>query len=153
MLGASRRAILPRMSEPNAAMVREFFATLEDGNIDVLDGILSADYVLHDPSLPAEVRGVEGAKHLIETYRAQFGLRVTIEHQFSDGDYVATRYTARARHDAEFMGIPPTGRESTAAGICISRCYDGRIVEEWEVFDTLSLLRQIGALEQPAAQG
>ena len=110
-----------------------------------------ANYVLHDPSMPIQVRGVEGLKEMIEEYRNGFGLRVTIDHQFADSEFVATRYTARGRHDTEFMGIPPTGREGTATGICISRCRDGRIVEEWEVWDTLGLLQQIGAVPEPAA--
>lgn len=94
---------------------------------------------------------MDGLKEMIEEYRNGFGLRVTIDHQFADSEFVATRYTARGRHDTEFMGIPPTGREGTATGICISRFRDGRIVEEWDVWDTLGLLQQIGAVPEPAA--
>lgn len=79
------------------------------------------------------------------------GLRVTVEHQITEGDFVATRFTCPGRHDGEFMGIPPTGREVTIAGICISRCRDGRVVEEWEVADVAGVLRQIGALPEMAA--
>jgi steroid delta-isomerase-like uncharacterized protein len=153
MLDASAGEILSGManSEENMAAVRAVFQTLEHGNVDALDAIVSPDYVLHDPSMPVQVRGVEGLKEMIEEYRNGFGLRVTIDHQFADTEFVATRYTARGRHDTEFMGIPPTGREGTATGICISRCRDGRIVEEWEVWDTLGLLQQIGAVPEPAA--
>ena len=138
-------------SEENMAAVRGVFHTLEHGDFDALDTIVSPDYVLHDPSMPEQVRGVAGLKEMIEEYRNGFGLRVTIDHQFADSEFVATRYTARGRHDTEFMGIPPTGREGTASGICISRCRDGRIVEEWEVWDTLGLLQQMGAVPEPAA--
>jgi steroid delta-isomerase-like uncharacterized protein len=132
-------------SEQNNAAARGIFETLEHGNLDALDAIISPDYVLHDPSMPEEVRGVEGAREMIETYRSAFGLRVTIEHQFAYGDYVATRYTAHGTHDSEFLGVPPTGREMTAAGICISRCRDGKVVEEWDLWDTLGVLQQISA--------
>jgi predicted ester cyclase len=132
-------------SEQNSAAARGIFETLEHGNLDALDAIISPDYVLHDPSMPDEVRGVEGAKEMIETYRSAFGLRVTIEHQFADGDYVATRYTAHGTHDSELLGVPPTGREVTAAGICISRCLHGKVVEEWDLWDTLGVLQQISA--------
>jgi predicted ester cyclase len=47
------------------------------------------------------------------------------------------------------MGTPPTGREVAFSCLTISRCRDGRIEEEWELADTMSLLGQVGAL--PAA--
>jgi steroid delta-isomerase-like uncharacterized protein len=137
--------------EDNKAAVRAFFPVAEDGNLDALDAIVSPDYVLHDPGSPEEIRGVEGARDLVTMYRnAMGGLRVTIEHQFSDGDYVATRFTAHGTHDGEFMGVPPTGRDVTVACITISRCRDGKVVEEWELSDTLGALQQIGALPEMA---
>ena len=47
------------------------------------------------------------------------------------------------------MGTPPTGRDVAFTGITISRC-EGRIVEEWEITDTVRLLGQIGALPEMA---
>jgi steroid delta-isomerase-like uncharacterized protein len=132
-------------NEQNSAAARAIFQTLEHGNLDALDAFVSPDYVLHDPSMPDEVRGVAGAKEMIEAYRDGFGLRVTVEHQFTDGDFVATRYTAHGTHDSEFMGVPATGRAVTAAGICISRCRDGKVVEEWDLWDALGVLQQMKA--------
>ena len=34
--------------------------------------------------------------------------------------------------------------------LTISHCRDGKIAEEWELIDTVGLLRQIGALPEPA---
>jgi predicted ester cyclase len=134
-------------SDQKKAAVRGFFESAERLDLDALDAIVSPDYVLHDPSLPEEVRGLEGAKGLVEMYgNAIGGLRVTIEHQFAEGDFVATRFTARGTHEGEIMGVAPTGRELTLTGIAISRFRDGKIVEEWEVSDVMGLLRQIGGL-------
>ena len=138
-------------SEARKAAVRDVFETLEHGRLDTLDALVDPDYVGHDPSEPEEVRGVEGVKEMIEASRRAWNLRVTIEHQFADGDFVATRYTAHGRHDAEFMGIAPTGREGTASGICISRFRDGKIVEEWDNWDALGVLQQIGAIPAGSA--
>ncbi len=88
---------------------------------------------------------------MVQRYRdALSGLRVSIDQQFTDGDYVATRLTLRGRHDGNLMGTPPTGNEVVFTGITISRCEGGRIVEEWELTDTVSLLGQIGALGEMA---
>jgi hypothetical protein len=35
-------------------------------------------------------------------------------------------------------------------GLTISRCRDGKIEEEWELIDLMTLLRQIGALPEMA---
>jgi SnoaL-like polyketide cyclase len=70
-------------------------------------------------------------------------------HDFTEGDYVATRWFVRGRHQGELMGTSPSGREIAFSGVTISRCRDGKIVEEWEICDTLGLLQQIGALPAP----
>jgi steroid delta-isomerase-like uncharacterized protein len=133
--------------EDNEAAVRACLETISQENSDALDRVVSPDYVLHDPALPEEVRGAEGLRDLLEEYRKAIGgVRLTIDQQFTDGDYVATRWFVRGRHQGELMGASPSGREIAFSGVTISRCRDGRIVEEWEICDTLGLLQQIGAL-------
>ena len=134
-------------SEDNKAVVRDCFENASQGKFDALDAIVSPDYVLH----PEDIRGVEGLKEMVTAYRSAIaGLRITIDHQFTEGDYVATRYTIRGSHDGDLMGTPPTGRDVEFTGITVSRCRDGKIVEEWELVDTVGLLRQIGALPEMA---
>jgi predicted ester cyclase len=135
------------MSEENKAAVRDCFENASQGNFDALHAMVSSSFVLH----PEEVRGVDGLTEMVKGYRSALaGLSVTVEHQFAEGDYVATRTTIRGRHDGELNGIPPTGREVQFACLTISRCRDGKIEEEWELADTMSLLRQIGALPEMA---
>jgi predicted ester cyclase len=134
--------------DENMAAVRRTYEDASRGNFDALHEILSPDYVLH----PDGIRGVSGLSEMVEGYRrALAGLRVTVEHQFAVGDYVATRSTISGRHEGDLMGAPPTGREVSFSCLAISRCRDGRIEEEWELADVVGLLRQIGAL--PAMAG
>jgi predicted ester cyclase len=136
-------------SEDNKAAVRACFENASQGHFDALHDIVAADYVVH----PEEVRGVDGLADMVQAYRSALsGLRVRIDQQFTDGDYVATRYTISGTHDGDLMGTAPTGKDVAFSGITISRCERGRIAEEWELTDTVGLLGQIGAL--PAmAQG
>ena len=135
-------------SEENQAVVRACFENASRGNFDALDEIVTADYVLH----PEGARGPDGLREMVERYRAALsGLRVTIDQQFTEGEYVATRYTIRGTHDGDLMGTPPTGKDVEFTGITVSRCENGRIVEEWELTDTIGLLGQVGALPEPAA--
>ncbi len=133
-------------SADNEAAVRSTFENASRGRLGALDALVSPDYVLH----PEEIRGVDGLKEMVEGYRSAIAdLRITIDHQFSEGDDVATRFTIRGAHAGELMGAAPTGRDLEFTGITISRCRDGRVAEEWELVDVAGLLRQLGA--QPEA--
>ena len=133
--------------EQNKTAVRNCLENASRGNFDVLPEILTDDYLLH----PEEIRGADGLAEMVAGYRAALsGLTVTIEHQFTEGDYVATRATLRGRHDGDLMGTAPTGRDVEFSMLTISRCEGGRIAEEWELADTVSLLAQVGALPEPA---
>jgi steroid delta-isomerase-like uncharacterized protein len=136
-------------SEANKAAVRDCFDNASRGKFDTLPQIVTEDYVLH----PEGIRGADGLREMVEGYRAAFAdLSLTVEHQFTEGDYVATRYTLRGRHDGELMGTPPSGNTIEVTGLTISRCRDGRIEEEWELVDVQGLLSQIGALPELATR-
>ena len=127
-------------SEQNKAVVRDCFAQASAGNFAALDDIVTGDYVLH----PEEVQGADGLAEMVQGYRDQIpDISVAIEHQFTDGDYVATRLTFRGRH--------VSGHDVEFSGLTVSRCRDGRIAEEWELVDVMTMLGQIGQL--PAAVG
>ena len=134
-------------SEQNKAVVRDCFEEASRGNFGALDSIVSPDYVLH----PEGVRGSAGLAEMVQGYREAIGgLTVRIDQQFTEGDYVATRFTVRGRHEGELMGTAPTGRDVEFTGLTVSRCRDGRIEEEWELVDTVGLLHQVGALPEAA---
>jgi steroid delta-isomerase-like uncharacterized protein len=134
-------------SEANKAAVRDCFEQASQGNFGALHSLVTPDYVCH----PEEARGADGLSEMVQGYRNAFpDLSVTIEQQFTEGDYVATRTTIRGRHDGELMGTPPSGRQVEFTGLTISRCRDGKIEEEWELVDVTTLLRQIGALPEMA---
>ena len=142
-----RRNVMSTAGQQNEDTVRTCLTEASRGNYEVFDTILTPDYVVH----PEEARGAAGLQEMVEGYRAALGnMRVDIEQQFSAGDRVATVSTVRGAHEGDLMGTAPTGREVAFAMITISRFEDGRIAEEWEIADTVSLLAQIGALPEPA---
>ncbi|MDX6555374.1 MAG: hypothetical protein QOD86_1569 [Miltoncostaeaceae bacterium] len=145
---SQRRRCVVSSSEDMMKMVRDCFAEASAGNWEALPSIVTHDYVCH----PEEARGPEGLAEMVAGYRAALaGLNVTIEHQFADGDCVATRGTVRGRHEGELMGVAATGRDVAFTTLTISRFRDGKIAEEWELVDVPSLLVQLGALPAPAA--
>jgi hypothetical protein len=50
---------------------------------------------------------------------------------FDAGDRVVTRWTGSGTHQAELMGIAPTGKQVMVTGIWIHRIAGDRIVESW----------------------
>ncbi len=134
-------------TEENKALVgRAFEEGWNAGNLEVFDEVTSSDYVLHDPSLPEDVVGVDGIKGFASAFLGAFpDLRFAIEEQVAEGDKVVTRWTSSATHQGELMGIAPTGNRTEVSGVTVSRISGGKIAEDWNSWDALGLMRQIGA--------
>src|SRR5919199_2849531 len=102
----------PLSAEENKAVTRRFLEEVfTAGNLKLVDELFAPDYVLHDPSVPQEVRGPEGMRQYVAMYRAAYpDTHFTIEDQIAEGDEVVTRWVGRGTHQGELMGIAPTGR-------------------------------------------
>ena len=77
-------------------------------------------------------------------------LELTVEDCFGDGDRAVARWSARATHGGDFLGIPATGRRVEMAGIDIVRVEGGKIAELWAQADLAGVLQQLSA---PAEHG
>ena len=119
--------------EHNEAMVRDCFAQASAGNFDALPELVTDDYVLH----PDGIRGADGLAEMVQGHRdAILDLSVTIDHQFAEDEFVATRFTLRGHH--------VTDHDVEVTGLAVSRFCDGKIAQEWEIVDVMALLAQIG---------
>ena len=78
-------------------------------------------------------------------------LRVPIEEILEVGDRVVTRCRAIGTNTGEAYGQNPTGQAINFTGQHIFRIADGRIAEEWVVYDTLAFIQQSG-FQLPAPQ-
>jgi steroid delta-isomerase-like uncharacterized protein len=138
-------------SEQNKKIVRRAFEEPWKGNLDVVDELTARDYIGHDPANPEPLRGPEGVKEFISSYRAAFpDARITVEEQLAEGDLVATRWSGRGTHEGELMGIEPTGKQVIVSGLTISRLKDGKIVEEFQNWDNFGMMQQLGAIPELA---
>jgi steroid delta-isomerase-like uncharacterized protein len=137
--------------EENKAIVRRWSEELwSQGKIDIVDEIVSPDYVRHDPGDPFPARGREDVKRLVTMLRTMLpDLTITVEDIIGEGDKVMIRYTGVATDTEGFMGKPPTGIETRTAAMQLFRLANGQIVESWAVRDDLGTLRQLGRLPAP----
>jgi serine phosphatase RsbU (regulator of sigma subunit)/predicted ester cyclase len=135
--GEEEAVMSSRAEEKNKAIVRRFLEELARGNLDVIDELLSADFV--DRSLlPGQGPTREDFKRSVAEIFDAFSIKTfAIEEQIAEGDTVVTKYTERSVIRGEFAGLPPTGTEEMFEGIYIHRISDGRIIEEWSQANTL----------------
>lgn len=138
-------------TEENKAVVRRLFEEQIRHNLDFLEEALVPDYVHHDPALPPDVqRGRDNYRRDNEMFYTAFpDLEGTIEDMVAEGDKVATRLRWQGTHQAELMGIPPTGNRMDITMLTIHRIAEGKIVEGWANFDALGMMQQIGAIPPP----
>lgn len=132
----------------NKSIARRFFEDmLGTGNWDIADQILAPDVLMHHPSSPEPLRGLEAVKGLLSAFRTGFpDLHLTVEDEIGEGDKVAVRWRARGTHTDNLFGIPPSGKRMNVAGISILRIAGGKIVEDWVAEDSLGLMQQIGVI-------
>jgi serine phosphatase RsbU (regulator of sigma subunit)/predicted ester cyclase len=123
--------------EENKALVRRFLEEQAKGNLNVIDELLSPDFV--DRSLlPGQGSTREDFKRSVTEILDAFSIiTFTIEEQIAEGDTVVTKYTERSVIKGEFVGLPPTGTEENFEGIYVHRISDGKITQEWSQANTL----------------
>jgi steroid delta-isomerase-like uncharacterized protein len=135
-------------TQQNKELVQRQFDEMWNGDKwDALEEMFAPEYVNRDPYNGDQGTGPASFQARVQAYRgvlADFDLRV--ERQLAEGDLVETHWTLRGTHAGELEGTAPTGRHVMVDGQLLSRIVDGRFVEEWVHWDTLGLLRQIGAL-------
>ena len=137
------------MSEENKALARRWADIFNQDNLDLVNEIYAPDVVGHDPAMPEDIRGVEGAREFYSMYRSAFpDTEITVEDQVAEGDKVVTRWTARGTHQGEVMGVQPSGNRVEVMGITISRIEGGKIAEEWDIYDALGMMQAIGAVPE-----
>jgi predicted ester cyclase len=132
------------MSAENRTLALRARDIVNQRNPALIEELYPPAFVCHGPD--QDIRTYEQAEQSATMFLAAFSdAHITNEDVIAEGDKVARRYTTRGTHQGETqMFGPPTGRQIEQKGITIHRIEDGKIVEEWEIFDTLSMLKQLG---------
>jgi steroid delta-isomerase-like uncharacterized protein len=137
------------MSEQNIAIVRRWFDEVwNQGRVTTIHELMAPDAVGIGQAGPeAVIRGPQEFQAFVEKLRGAFpDIVVTLEDAFGNGDKVAIRWTATMTHRGDHLGMPATGKRVRITGISLVRIVSGRIVEGWDNWDQVTMMREIGAM-------
>jgi len=135
----------------HATTMRRVYDLLNAGDVDGFGALLADDFVEHE-ELPGLAPTKEGVKDFFKAYLAAFpDLRMTAEDVLASGDKVVARVRATGTHQGEFMDIPATGKSIDVQLVDIIRFGDdGLAHEHWGVFDTMTMMQQLGVVPEGA---
>ncbi len=129
-------------------LAHKYAEAINAGETDRFDNFIANDYINHNPYVK---QGLRGVKEFFEGWMQSFpDTEVIVEDVLADGDMLVGRFTYRATHQGEFLGLPATGRSIRMRSIDIWRVQDDRFVEHWDELNLLEIMQRLGAI---TAQG
>jgi steroid delta-isomerase-like uncharacterized protein len=138
--------------EENVELMRRWFREVwNEGRTQTIYDLLATDAVgsgeLEDGS---QVRGPAEFVPFVQRLRGAFpDMNIVVEDAFGAEDKVVSRWSATMTHRGDHLGMPATGKRVRLTGITVVRIRDRQIVEGWDNWDQLGMLKQIGAYESP----
>jgi predicted ester cyclase len=134
------------MSEMNKALARLYFAKFPHDE-SLAEEALAQDFRFHHLM---EIQGVDAFRNFMRSVSRAFpDFRFDLHTLVSEGQLVAAHYDFRGRQNDVFLNVVPSlGRAFSTPGMSLFRCDNHRIAEIWVVFHSLSMMQQLGAIQE-----
>jgi predicted ester cyclase len=122
--------------EENKAIVQRIWKeVLNEGKTEKSNELVANDYAYHGPG-DHEIKGIVGLKKFITWLHTSFpNIHFTVDDLIAEGDRVVSFYTMKGTHKSN--------KQLKEQGIIISRVVNGKVVEDWEIFDRLAIASQL----------
>ena len=144
------------VNERNVTIARRYYDQIMNaGQLDVIDELMTPDFIFTIPTQPEPFHGPGGFKQLVTMLHGSFpDLHFAVEHMLAEQDTVVAHWTATGTHRGTPLStvvgeVAASGRAFRIDGMTWLRIVDGKIVESLANEDTLGLLTQLGALPNP----
>jgi predicted ester cyclase len=117
-------------------------------DINVIDSTVAEKVVCH--GFPGTVITDHSSyKQFFITFRESFSeMDWTVHALVADENYVSARWQIQATFSGDFAGVKATNQRVDFDGMVLYRMENGLIAETWLHINELSLLSQIGAIQQ-----
>jgi steroid delta-isomerase-like uncharacterized protein len=140
--------------EDNVRLARRWFQEVwNEGRMQTVYELFAENGIATGQSEQGEMlRGPKEFAIFVERIRGAFpDIKVMVDDAFGADDRVALRWSATMTHKGDQLGMAATNREVKISGITITRIRNGQIVEGWDNWDRLGLMKQIGPAESGQA--
>jgi predicted ester cyclase len=132
--------------QENQAVVQRFYeGVVNQKDFSVFEEVFDTDMVAHELGFGPALKDTE-------MLTAFPDLHLTVERWVIEGDMLTAVVTFTATHQAEFMGVAPTGNTVTWSNIDIWHVENGKITEVWHNQASVDILQQIGYQLVPPAE-
>jgi predicted SnoaL-like aldol condensation-catalyzing enzyme len=135
--------------EANKKAIQRFYdEVIGNGNVAVIDELMSPEFVHRGDSLFPYIGGSEAIKQGVGGVKSAYpDGHTVIEDMVGDGDVVVVRLSWHGTHKGQFMGKEPTGQVHSWAGISTYRFNsEGKIIERWANQDVMPQLAALGLI-------
>jgi steroid delta-isomerase-like uncharacterized protein len=135
------------LQEQNKALAkRAFEELLSGGRFELAEQLYAKDFVNH--GIHRDI-GLEEDQAALKGWHEAFpNITIVPDKLIAEDDLVTIHWVARGTNTGTGNGLPATGKKVEQSGITIWRIANGKIKEEWSAFDQLSLMQQLGLLDQ-----
>jgi len=133
---------------PNKTLIRKFYQEVwNERKVQEASKYLSPSHALVDPHARDSTTGPEAYQAVVARYlRAFSGLKFEVQDMICEKDKVVASWVITGTHTGEFNGIEATNKKVMVEGISIHQISNGKIMDTSSVWDTLGLLKRIGAV-------
>lgn len=123
---------------------RIFDEAWNKADFDGLEELIDPDahFHIHEHTVPMSA---QDTRRVISAWHRAFAdFRFTIKAMIAEDDLVAVRLILSGTHQDTWKEMPPTGKDIRFTAMMFLRFEKGKVVEIWENFDEVGMLRQLG---------
>jgi predicted SnoaL-like aldol condensation-catalyzing enzyme len=131
------RSVLSKEKE-NVNLAHRFHMDIfQMGKLEVINEIVSPNFVMHNPMLPSEVKyGPEGVRRFaMATIEGIPDRQFIHEDAIANEDKVLIRWKLKGKIIKEKFGILPSDKPMIMTGFDLFKLKNGKIVEMWQQFN------------------
>jgi steroid delta-isomerase-like uncharacterized protein len=138
-----------KVQEQNKEIVKRYWnGKWNERRLEILDELQTSDVVNYGTSM--KINNLKEYKQVYGMFLSAFhDTHLTIEEISAEGDRVMTRVVFRGVQQGALEGIPATGKTVTISIFTVFRLVNGKIAEEWEIYDDLGMMQQLGMELKP----
>lgn len=131
------------ITDPRETVIFRWLAAGDAGDLDVFDGLLHPDAVVHSPAGLSTTSAEDEKAVWRDALTAMPDLRHDVQEVLVDGNLEMARVVVTGTMTGNFGGVDGTGRSFRIDQAVIAHLRDGRVEEAWEIADIAALRDQV----------